>query len=112
MTYISFYGIQDYLLEESTVPAEEQEALRLAWRRVAHGMFSGKISRDEFENSIPSDVAFEEAVEESPDARNEVLRKWQARMTKLADDAGAPADPPAVDIGDEARKLVDRLLAK
>ena len=112
MTYISYYGIQEYLLEDSDVPAEEQEALKLAWRRVAHGMFAGKITREEFEEALPSDDAFEQAVEDSPEARNEVLQAWHKRMTRLADEAGVPADPPAVDIGDEAKKLVDELLAK
>ncbi len=112
MTYISYYGIQEYLLEDSDVPPEEQAALKLAWRRVAHGLFTGKITREEFEESLPSDDAFEQAVEESPDARNDVLRKWHTRMTTLADEAGVPADPPPVDIGDEAKKLVDELLAK
>jgi hypothetical protein len=112
MTYLNYYGIQEYLLEDSDVPPEEQAALKLAWRRVAHGMFTGKISREEFEDSLPSAFAFEDAAEDSDEARNEMLRKWHTRMNKLADEAGVPADPPDVDIGDEAKKLVDELLAK
>jgi hypothetical protein len=34
------------------------------------------------------------------------------RMERLADEAGIPSDVPEVDIGDEAKKLVDELLAK
>jgi hypothetical protein len=112
MTYISYYSIQEYLLEDSDVPADEQEALKLAWRRIAHGMFTGKITREEFEEALPSGDIFEDAADDSDEARNEVLRKWHKRMTKLADDAGVPADPPAVDIGDEAKRLVDQMLAK
>jgi hypothetical protein len=112
MTYLNYYGIQEYLLEDSDVPPEEQAALKLAWRRVAHGMFMGKITREDFEDCLPSADDFEDAAEESDEARNEVLRKWHVRMTKLADEAGVPADPPEVDIGDEAKKLVDELLAK
>ena len=112
MTYISYYSIQEYLLEDSDVPAEEQEALKLAWRRIAHGMFTGKITREEFENVLPIAEQFAEAAEDSDEARNAALHLWHTTMTKLADKAGVPADPPAVDIGDEAKKLVDELLAK
>jgi hypothetical protein len=112
MTYISFYGLHNYYLEDTSLPQDEQDELKLAWRRAAHGMFAGKISTDEFYDAIPFDDHFEEALAHSEKEANELLRKWLARMEKMADDAGTPADPPAVDIGDETRKLVDRLLAK
>jgi hypothetical protein len=112
MTYISYHGIQEYLLDESDVLAEEREALKLAWRRIAHGMFTGKITREEFEEALPSEEAFEDSIFDSTEARDEELRKWHKRMTAMADKAGVPADPPEVDIGDEAKKLVDELLAK
>jgi hypothetical protein len=112
MTYISFYGLHDYYLEDTNLPEKEQDKLKLAWRRAVHGMFAGKISTDEFYDAIPFDDHFEEALAGSEEEAHQLLRKWLARMNKMADDAGVPADPPPVDIGDEAKKLVDRLLSK
>jgi len=112
MTYISFYGLHDYYLEDTSLPQTEQDELKLAWRRAVHGMFAGKISSNEFYDAMPFDDHFEEAVAHSEKEANELMQKWLTRMQKMADAAGVPADPPAVDIGDETRKLVDRLLAK
>jgi hypothetical protein len=112
MAYIALYGAQQRYLEGSTLPADEQDALKLAWRRAVFGMFAGEIAPDEFYDALPLDDRFDGALVESDDAGDEILRKWQSRLTKLADDAGAPPNPPEVDIGDEARKLVDELLTR
>ncbi|MCI0359272.1 MAG: hypothetical protein L0211_12405 [Planctomycetaceae bacterium] len=109
MTYISYYGLQDYYLEDTTLPEAEQAELQLAWRRATYGMFTDKISIDDFYDALPFDDHFEGATEKEA---NELMSKWTARMKKLADKAGIPDDPPAVDIGDETKKLVDELLAK
>jgi hypothetical protein len=112
MTYISFYGMKDSYLDGTDLPPADQAELELAWRRAAYGMFSGKISTDEFYDSLPYDDHFERAGQKSDDGVHEPMRKWIARMKKLADDAGVPEDPPAIDIGDETKMLVDKLLAK
>jgi hypothetical protein len=112
MTYISFYGLHDYYLEDTSLSQDEQDELKRAWRRGVHGMFTGKISSDDFYDALPFDDHFEVARANSDNEANALMRKWLARMTRLADEAGVPADPPEVDIGDEAKKLVDTLLAK
>ena len=111
MTYISFYGMKDYYIEDTNLPEDKQAELHLAWKRAAYGMFTGKISTDEFYDSLPYDDHLEHAIDTSEEEGNELMIKWIGRMKKLADDAGVPSDPPDIDIGDEAKKLVDELLA-
>jgi hypothetical protein len=109
MTYIAYYGLADYYLEDTTLPEDDQAELKQAWRRATYGMFTDKISTSDFYSALPFDEHFDGATDKEA---NELIRKWQARMDKLADKAGIPGNPPAIDIGDETKKLVDHLLAK
>ena len=112
MTYITFMGMEDHYDAQVNLPEAEQEQLRVAFRRVMAGVYAGKISEDEFFYALPDDDRLQEALDESDEKGQEVIRKWIAKMTTLADEAGVPPNPPTIDAGDEAKRLVDKMLAK
>jgi hypothetical protein len=112
MIYIAWYGAEDFYMVECELPAADQARVRMAVRRAMLGMCQRRIDEDELYAALPDPERFDLAIQDSPEAGAAVLMKSVERMERLADEAGIPSDVPEVDIGDEAKKLVDELLAK
>ena len=111
IAYISFYGVDEQFLEDTTLPPDEQEALRLTYRRVLYGLTTHKIDVEEFAATMPDEYRYERALAASEDKVNDLVRQWSSHLKDLCDEAGVTNDPPAVDVGDEMKRLVDDLLA-
>jgi hypothetical protein len=110
--YIAFFGQEEQFLADSTLATPEQEALRLACRRGLCGLFSGKISEDQYFDAMPDGYQYEQALAHSQERADEIVRNWSLNLHQICDDAGVSINPPAVDVGGEMRRLVDELLAR
>jgi len=111
IAYISFYGIDDQYLSDTTLPAGEQDDLRRAYRRALYGLTAKKIDIEDFHATFPDDYEYDRAVGFSAERANKLIRNWSQSLKTLCDEAGVPNDPPAVDVSDEMKKLVDDVLA-
>ena len=112
LAYVSFFGMEEHYLADTTLPPAEQDDLRLACRRVLYGLTAGQIEPEEFYETLPDDYDYEQALAHSPEQANDIVRKWTRELTTLCDESGVINNPPAVDVGDEMKKLVDGVLAK
>lgn len=111
IAYISFYGVDEQFIEDTTLPEDEQQALRLVFRRVLYGLTTRKIDVEDFYATMPDEYRYERALATSEEKANDLVRQWSSHLKDLCDDAGIINDPPAVDVGDEMKRLVDELLA-
>ena len=112
LAYISFYGIEEYYLQQSSLPPAEQEAMRLAMRRSLYALTEEMISFEAFSTVVPFDDGHGESLGLPAEEVNEIVRDWTYDLKGLCDEAGVTNDPPEVDVGDEMKKLVDELLQK
>jgi hypothetical protein len=112
MAYVAWYGAEDFYLDECELPAADEARVRAAYRRALYGVSHGKLDADAIFLTLPDDEEFDEKLGDNPDQAAALLLKSAQRFHELADKAGVPILPPAIDVGDEAKKLVDELLAK
>lgn len=112
MAYVTWYGAEDFYLDQCELPAADEARLRTAYRRALYGVSHGKLDADSVFLAFPDDEEFDEKLADKPDQAAALLLKSAERFNELADQAGIPANPSAIDVGDEAKKLVDELLAK
>jgi hypothetical protein len=111
LAYITLYGIEESYLEQSSLPAAEQDALRLQMRRSLYALTEKMISFEAFQTVVPFD-GHGEPLGLPAEEVNEMVRDWTHDLKGLCDEAGVTNDPPEVDVGDEMKKLVDGLLSK
>jgi hypothetical protein len=111
MAYISCAGIEEYYLEDCDLPPDVAVRVRAAFGRAVYGVSQGTVDVEDYYAALPDDEEFDNALSESDEGASALMQKSIDRMQKLADRAGVPADPPAVDIGGEMKRVVDQLLA-
>lgn len=116
---LSLYGLDTAYLEESGLNEHEIEAGRRTFQRALRGVYEGKFSADDLYAALPGASA---AGEENEDQLTLVaghaqeanadddVREWLLQLKVQADNAGIPDEPFELDLGDEVKKIVDRLL--
>jgi hypothetical protein len=112
MAYIAWYGAEDFYLEECELPAADEALLRESFRRALYGVSYGKLDPESVFLTLPDDEQFDRNLSDAPEKAAAMVRDSAVKIDKLCDEAGVPMNPPSIDIGDEAKKLVDELLTK
>ena len=128
MQALALYGIDEAYLGESNLPEAELAAGRRTFQRAMRGVLEGKISQDTLLAAFPDEQEMQ--VENaggngqlkpedinlvgnnsSDEVSDDDLREMLAKLKVTVDNAGIPDEDYQPDIGDEVKKLVDRLLA-
>jgi hypothetical protein len=128
MSVLTLYGIEEVYLQESELPEAEIAAGRRTFQRVIRGMLEGKISEDTLYAALPQEEQMLRVEEDNGNGKlkqeditevgfapgDEVntddLREMLTKLKVAADNAQIPDEDYQPDIGDEVKKLVDRLL--
>ena len=128
MQALALYGIDEAYLGESNLPEAELAAARRTFQRAIRGVLEGKISQDMLFAAFPQEEQRMHIEEDNGNGKlkqedirlvgnvpgDEVsaddLREMIARLKVAVDNAQIPDEDYQPDIGDEVKKLVDRLL--
>lgn len=109
------YGVEQTYLEPSGLTAEEKQAAKRVLARVFRGMNEEKIDRAEFEEAMPEsmqpqdgDKAVAKPAEKISD---DDVKTFISNLKKLADEAEIPDEDFQIDISDELKKDIDKVLA-
>jgi hypothetical protein len=112
---IQIYGVEKMYLEPSGLSAEEKQAGKRVFERVFRGIHEKKIAQGEFETAMPESMQHQAEedpqMKQTPQISDEDVRKFIANLKKLADDAQIPDEAFQVDISDELKKDIDKVLA-
>lgn len=129
MAALSLYGIDQAYLDGSQLTEAEIAAGHRTFQRVLRGVLEGKISQDNLYAMLPQEEQRMHIEETNGDGQlkqeditlvgnvpeGEVsaddLRETLAKLKVAADNAQIPDEDYQPDIGDEVKKLVDKLLA-
>ncbi len=129
MKVLSLYGLDDLFLTGNGLTEDEVAAGRRSFERTLRGVYDGKLTEEELYVVLPLDAddrfdttqntASENAGEnitlvtnsKPQTATDDDIRESLVKLKLLADNAGIPDEPFHLDIGDEVKKIVDRLLA-
>lgn len=122
---LTLYGLDDAFLTSTGLTEDEIAAGRRSYQRVLRGVYEGKFSEEELYAVLPLD-ADENAGDQnggnagenirlvnnngSKAAGDDEIRESLVKLKLMADNAGIPNEPFQLDIGDEVKKVVDRLL--
>lgn len=128
MQALALYGVDEAYLGESNLPEAELAAGRRTFQRAMRGVLEGKISKDTLLAAFPDEepqMNIELAGDNgklkpedinlvgnnsSDEVNDDDLREMLAKLKVTVDNAGIPDEDYQPDIGDEVKKLVDRLL--
>lgn len=99
-------------IQPSTLSDEEKAAARLAAQRVARGTFEKKIRQEQLEPvlDILSTKGPNDQRQFKPQLTDEELREFTRQATQLADGAQVSNEPFQLNIGEEFKRAVDRVL--
>jgi len=129
MQALALYGIDEAYLGESNLPEAEITAGRRTFQRAIRGVLEGKISQETLFAAFPQEQQAMNAGGKngdgklqpdditlvgnpgSDDVSEDDLREMLVRLKVAVDNAGIPDEDYQPDIGDEVKKLVDKLLA-
>jgi hypothetical protein len=112
MVYIAMYGGDDYYIEQLQLAPADEDRVRAAYRRALYAVSYCNADEDEFFMALPDDELFDQQLADNPDEAKALLMASVEKFHDLADKANVPVVPPAIDIGDEAKKLVDEMLTR
>jgi len=127
MQALALYGIDEVYLSEANLPEAELAAARRTFQRAIRGVLEGKISEDALMAALPDEAPqmnFGAAgngklkpedinlVGNTPsdEVIDDNLREMLAKLKVTVDNAQIPDEDYQPDIGDEVKKLVDKLL--
>jgi hypothetical protein len=127
MQALALYGIDEIYLSEANLPPAELAAARRTFQRAIRGVLEGKISQDTLLASFPQEDELMQLAQNADgnlkpedvrlvgnapgdDVNTEDLREMLVKLKVACDNAGIPDEDYQPDIGDEVKKLVDRLL--
>jgi hypothetical protein len=127
LVVISLYGMDELYFAGAELPEAEIAQGRRSYQRVLRGVYEGKIDEEAFYNALPGPGIqpvrfdgggdFEQLQKEltvlggaADDMAADDLRESLIKLKVMADNAGIPDEPFELDIGDEVKKIVDRLL--
>lgn len=122
---LSLYGLDDLFLTSSSLTEEEIAAGRRSYQRALRGVYEGKFSEEDLYAVLPIDADEKDGGQNGDDvgenirlvnnngaqaAGDDEIRESLVKLKVMADNAGIPNEAFQLDIGDEVRKVVDRLL--
>ena len=113
---IMMVGMCQHMERRFVIPSDlsddEKAEGQLTLQRVARGTFEGTISRSQFQTLTDSisvnDPNGNPSLKET--LTDEELREFLTQCKKLADDNKIPEEPYDIDIGEEIKKAVDKVL--
>jgi hypothetical protein len=126
---LSLYGLDEVFLTSSGLSEEEITTGRRSYERVLRGVYEGKFTEEELYAVLPLDAEDQANPAQDANAENagdnirlvnnsdsktatdDDIRESLVKLKVMADNASIPSEPFQLDIGDEVKKLVDRLLA-
>ena len=110
---IQIYGTQAAYLQPSGLNDEEKAAGKRTFERVFRGIHEKKLDLEDFNAAMPESMRqdAEEPGNEPRRISDEDLRTFLANLKKLADDAEIPDEPFQIDVSEELKKDVDKVLA-
>ncbi len=112
MVYIAMYGADEFYIDELGLAGADEERVRAAYRRALYAVSYGNADQDELFLALPDDELFDQKLADNPDEAKALLMASVEKFHDLADKANVPPVPPTIDIGDEAKKLVDEMLSR
>jgi hypothetical protein len=109
---IQIYGTEAAYLQPSGLNDEEKAAGKRVFERVFRGINEKKIDFEDFNAAMPESMRPdpEDPGAERDPVSDEDLRTFLANLKKLADDAEIPDEPFEIDVSDELKKDVDKVL--
>lgn len=128
MKVLVLYGLDEAYLTGSELSDDEIASGRRSFERALRGVYEGKVTHEELYAVLPLDAddrfeaaknsASENAGEditlvsnsEPKAATDDDIRESLVKLKLLVDNAEIPDEPFQLDIGDEVKKIVDRLL--
>jgi len=128
MQALALYGIDEVYLSEAQLPPAELATARRTFQRAMRGVLEGKISHETLFAAFPQEEQMMRIAEDNGNGKlkqedirlvgnvpgDEVstddLREMIAKLKVTVDNAQIPDEDYQPDIGDEVKKLVDRLL--
>ncbi|HZN36769.1 MAG TPA: hypothetical protein VFB80_23225 [Pirellulaceae bacterium] len=111
---IQIYGVEKVYLEPSGLSAEEKQAGKRVFERAFRGIHEKKIAHSDFEAAMPESMRHQgddPEMKRPQQVSDEDVKKLIANLKKLADDAQIPDEAFQIDISDELKKDIDKVLA-
>lgn len=109
---IQIFGIEKTYLEPSGLTAEEKQAGKRTIQRVFRGIFDKKIEANQMQELMPQSMKDRMQGDKSGGAKptDDELKEYLAKLKKLADDAEIPDEDFKIDVSDELKKDIDKVL--
>jgi hypothetical protein len=113
LALIQVWGVEKMFLEPSGLTTEEKQAGHRSIERVFRGIVEKKIDHSEFQDAMPDSMRQQvEGGKGQPRTKptDEEVKEFLANLKKLADDAEIPDEEFKIDVSDELKKDIDKLL--
>lgn len=106
------YMVQQKYVKPSGLSADEKQAADVVLQRVTRGVIDGEITPEQLQQVADDLMTTGADGKSSPkdSVTDEELRSFIAKAKALADEKGIPAEVQPVDISDEFRKAIDKVL--
>jgi chorismate mutase len=111
---IQIWGMEQAYLEPSGLSAEEKQAGRRTIERFFRGVMEKKLTLQEFQDAMPPSMQNRVQGEKAnPNDRptDDEVKEFLANLKKKADGAEIPDEEFKIDISDELKKDIDKVLA-
>ena len=112
---IQIWGIEQMYLTPSGLSAEEKQAGKRTVERVFRGIIEKKLTQQEFQDAMPQSMRDRTDSEKGGEANakptDAEVKEFLANLKKKADEAEIPDEEYKIDISDELKKDIDKVLA-
>ena len=112
---IQIWGIEQMYLTPSGLSAEEKQAGKRTIERVFRGIIEKKLTQQDFHDQMPKSMRDRmEGEKADPNARpsDAEVKEFLANLKKKADEAEIPDEEFMIDISDELKKDIDKVLVR
>jgi hypothetical protein len=114
LALIQIYGIEQMYLTPSGLSSDEKQAGKRTIERVFRGIIEKKLTQQDFQDAMPQSMRDRmEGEKADPAAKpsDAEVKEFLANLKKLADDHEIPDEEFKIDISDELKKDIDKVLA-
>jgi hypothetical protein len=114
LALVQIWGFEQMYVEPSGLTAEEKQAGRRTVERIFRGIIEKKVTQGWFQEALPPSMRDRLQGEKAdPNARpsDAEVREFLANLKKKADEVEIPDEAYKIDISDELKKDIDKVLA-
>jgi len=113
LALIQIWGVEQMYVEPSGLTAEEKRAGRRTIERVFRGIIEKKLTQEDFQEAMPQSMRDRgQGGKADPNARpsDAEVKEFLANLQEKADEAEIPDEEYKIDVSDELKKDIDKVL--